>query len=372
MSTNISFNKQLHEQFKDAFGEEDLRDLCFYLNEQYENLRASTNTPSDKARALILLMEQQNRLPELLALAKEKRPLRIWPTLTPTSPAHTSTTLLVPPLLPYLMNREIQELRIEDALRSYLPQQPKRPFLCVLYGDRHQGHLYFTDRILNTMPEKLGFTNPQAAPQKYTIPWPKGIQSAQFQETLQKSLIKEISQSAHNSLSQLVNDLAHYATPVVIRIQITFDEWKQSEQHSIHQFFNFWQEWPSLAPNQYLFVFLIVRYAREESKGRLPFFRKVPLHEQIAKALDSWDTAVYPHIHCLILPELQNVTEDHADKWATLPETRHVFQGRDVFADIHHIFDAWQQENNNDEIPMETLAKKLDLLMQQYNPAVSA
>lgn len=366
MSIDISF-KQLHEQFNTAFNEQELRDLCFYLKVSYENLPAST--PSDKARELILRMQRENRLAELLTLVREERPLLAWPTLLPTIPSQTRP---IPPLLPYLMNREIQELRIEDALRGYLPQQPKRPFLCVLYGDRHQGHLQFTDRILNTMPEKLGFTNPQAAPQKYTILWPKGIQPAQFQETLQKFLIKEISQSAHNSLSQLVNDLAHYATPVVIRIQITFDEWKQGEQHSIHQFFNFWQEWPSLAPNQYLFVFLIVRYAREESKGRLPFFRKSPLHEQIAKALGSWDTAVYPHIRCLILPELQNVTEDHADKWATLPETRHVFHGRDVFADIHHIFDAWRQENNNDEIPMETLAKKLDRLMQQYNPAFSA
>lgn len=63
---------RLLQQVRALFSDGELRDLCFDLGVDYENLSGATK--SDKARELILYMERQARLPDLVTRVVELRP----------------------------------------------------------------------------------------------------------------------------------------------------------------------------------------------------------------------------------------------------------------------------------------------------------
>ncbi len=64
--------QQLFEQVDDAFNEEELKNLCFRLNVEYDSLPATGKT--NKARELVAALERNGRIPELTRLIRELRP----------------------------------------------------------------------------------------------------------------------------------------------------------------------------------------------------------------------------------------------------------------------------------------------------------
>lgn len=63
---------RLRDQIRALFSDSELRDLCFDLGVDFENLPGAAK--GDKARELILLMERQARLPELVRKVVTLRP----------------------------------------------------------------------------------------------------------------------------------------------------------------------------------------------------------------------------------------------------------------------------------------------------------
>ncbi len=63
---------RLREQLRALFSDSELRDLCFDLGIDYENLPGAAK--GDKARELILHVERLGRLPELVGRVIELRP----------------------------------------------------------------------------------------------------------------------------------------------------------------------------------------------------------------------------------------------------------------------------------------------------------
>lgn len=66
----------LHEILTKRFDDEELRDLCFKLNVEYQDLPGGGR--SGKARELVILLERQDRLAELVKLGKKLRPEISW------------------------------------------------------------------------------------------------------------------------------------------------------------------------------------------------------------------------------------------------------------------------------------------------------
>ena len=360
--------KQFHEQLKDAYDDQELRDLCFYLNVVYDDLRGEGR--SDRLRALVQLMQRESRLHDLLRLCAHERPLTPWPTLEElTAPAAMEGSFDVrslPQLLPYLVNRETQQKRLEESLQHFLQAQQKRPFVCLIFGDRYQSHHKFLERVLEKLPEKLGMTAAeQIAHKEYFIDWPE--RADRFHSQLQKDLAWEIlEQPIAVDPTEINTSLTFHPGPVVIRSTVTFTNWTNTEASDLHQFMDFWQQWPPLGPSQKLFVFLFIKYTLEPVKGGFRLFRKQPAHELIRQALTAFDAQLYDRLHCTVLPELNDITEQQAEKWAWLEETKHVCRNRDLMADIHRIYDEWKQQHETGTIPMEKLADKLVRILEQY------
>lgn len=66
----------LFQKVDRAFNESDLRDLCFRLHVDYEDLAGSTKR--DKVRELVMWMDRNGRLPDLTILAAQLRPKIYW------------------------------------------------------------------------------------------------------------------------------------------------------------------------------------------------------------------------------------------------------------------------------------------------------
>jgi hypothetical protein len=73
---NRSQRKRLRKILSEKFNEEELRNICFDLDVNYENLEGKGN--SSKARELVLYCERYSRIDELVAAVKTLRPKVDW------------------------------------------------------------------------------------------------------------------------------------------------------------------------------------------------------------------------------------------------------------------------------------------------------
>ena len=85
----------LYPLMTDVFGDDDLRDLCFDLQYDYEDLPPVGK--SGKIRELILVFEKNGRIPDLIAACKTARPEEEWPD---SSRPQSIDVLLGEPLAP--------------------------------------------------------------------------------------------------------------------------------------------------------------------------------------------------------------------------------------------------------------------------------
>lgn len=93
----------LREQFLQVldqfFDENELKQLCFALGVDYDNLSASGKI--NKAQELVSLLERQSRLPDLAAKGRDQNPTAPWPDL-PTGPDGAPLPIIPDELRPYL------------------------------------------------------------------------------------------------------------------------------------------------------------------------------------------------------------------------------------------------------------------------------
>lgn len=73
---------ELAQKIETGFNESELRDLCFRLHLDYENVAG--NTKRDKIRELLLYTQRHGTLNELIAIAADMRPRMQWQTAAQT------------------------------------------------------------------------------------------------------------------------------------------------------------------------------------------------------------------------------------------------------------------------------------------------
>ncbi|MAT98678.1 MAG: hypothetical protein CL608_16165 [Anaerolineaceae bacterium] len=74
---SLVYLKNTYQLIDQYFDMEEIRTFCFELHIDYDSLRGEGK--SAKVRELILVLSRQARLPDLIALAREKRPNITWP-----------------------------------------------------------------------------------------------------------------------------------------------------------------------------------------------------------------------------------------------------------------------------------------------------
>jgi small GTP-binding protein len=74
----------LHRILVEQFSESELRDLCFDLNVDLDNLAGASKR--DKARELVVYLDRRGRTSDLTTFLHRLRPRALWPDLTPSLP----------------------------------------------------------------------------------------------------------------------------------------------------------------------------------------------------------------------------------------------------------------------------------------------
>ncbi len=87
MSSNSEYNLQpnyLHSQMKEVFNLDEIRQLCFHLEVNYEEL--SGDTLSAKTQSLLEYLDRRKRIDHLISELKRERPQVDWDLLQPVNP----------------------------------------------------------------------------------------------------------------------------------------------------------------------------------------------------------------------------------------------------------------------------------------------
>ncbi|MFP4439063.1 MAG: tetratricopeptide repeat protein [Chloroflexaceae bacterium] len=122
MTYDQKYLTKLRKQLAEAFGEEDLQDLCFDIGIEYDDLKGEGR--KNKARELVAQLVREGRIPDLVAVAKEERPNVDWddpqapkePGIElPPAPAATPRLQLRPPVDDFV-GRDAESERLIAAL----------------------------------------------------------------------------------------------------------------------------------------------------------------------------------------------------------------------------------------------------------------
>jgi len=355
---------QLHEQLSEHFNEEELKDLCFELLVDYEDLPASGK--KHKAREMVEEMRRKGRLPELIAALQQKRPRLDWSQFE-----NLPTQIFVAPtygtLLPYLVDRTVQEETLEEALDRYKEKPAQRPFVCLIYGDEQQCHDKFLERILDFLASTLETADKAEPIQEYPLLWPERLRDLQDLHTrLCKNFAKTVLGHRQSSLEEVNQHLAHFSAPVLVHTDIIATDWQRHGSDSINQYLEFWEKWPPIAFGQYLFVFLFVKYPASQSGGFLARIRsRRPLSQQIVEFIDKLSATSFDQINCTILPPLTDISRRDVYNWLKHQELRLFRRYFDLEADIRDIF----EKSETDTLPMEMVARQLKAILERYTAA---
>ena len=81
----------------------------------------------------------------------------------------------VPKLLPYLCDRQPQERRLNQLLKTFFQKDNHKPLVCILHGDKSQGHDTFLERTREVFLPSRFKPDERCPIKKYSIRFPKYI-----------------------------------------------------------------------------------------------------------------------------------------------------------------------------------------------------
>ena len=265
--------------------------------------------------------------------------------------------LEIPRLLPYQVNRKLQEERLSDLYSKHIPQKPK-PFVIVIHGDDKQAHEAFLERIREEfLPKLLKINTTDTSVKQIELPWPGHIPNlAALNNALTKTLGENVLDTGA-SIDEIQATVAAYNCPSIIATTLLTEDWMKFKNGILNTVLNFWNAWPALVPNQTLFIFVFIKHKLSD-KSKMQEIILNMQKTKILKQLDECNFDVQSNIHGLILPELEDVPRSETENWARVEARNHC--GGDVPSLISKITTLY---GNQEGIPMDTLAVNLKMFL---------
>ncbi|MEY2976275.1 MAG: hypothetical protein ACO3NK_05305 [Prochlorotrichaceae cyanobacterium] len=315
----------------------------------------------EKAK-ILAPVEDQVRLQQQIKEKKEEidRYKREYPQ---ADRLNASVAQNVPPLLPYLADRDPQRDDLDAVLKKLKQQSTKRPIVCILHGDEKQCHDMFLQRLREEiLPQSLEIERGSIS--KYKLRW--ADRKSDFCRQLEKNLLGDVN---FESLGQFNDHLAQIPSPVLIHSQCDTSDWQSQGIHILDSFLAFWQKWPDLAVDQVLIVCLCISYRMEKGLSFCQRYRLRSLNQKINQSLDQLSrsrTKKFDRLITTVLPKLESISCTQALDWADVPASKFLNNDRlipDLKQSIQLLYRQWQRDYGSDTIPMETLAEHLKKLL---------
>lgn len=281
---------------------------------------------------------------------------------------------------PYRLNRVEQEQALFTAIEEL--NNPNQLLVCLVHGDNLQSQ--------DTLPIRLKkFFFPYALKRDnivhYHIRFPDNFKNAQdFQAQLQYILARTIPDYGLTKSNEEINNrLIGIDEPIIICANMLACDWSEYCSEVITSFLDFWDNWPSLSPNQRLFVFLFIKYLPQQTRQEHCFLGKIrylsqerknaKLNQEIQDLVDKFSQSKFSqfsNFHGTVLPILQGITKQQALDWVDRVSSHHFSDNVDFILEtkreIKAIFDRYQSQDSPKRIPMDDLSLRLKGILYEY------
>lgn len=287
--------------------------------------------------------------------------------LAPSAPL-PKEKISIPPLLPYLVDRNAQRNALEDTI-SHVKGNLTQPLLCVIHGDDQQCHDKFMERLkIQMLPRLLDLPSNQDTIQEYILRWPVDCNTAkELDDGLRRNLGHQLLNKHDSSVDSIAETIGQRLakSPIIIHTMLNAEQLWQYGDGAMSDYINFWQRWPSFLPGRYLIICLCIKY---RTKHHASFFKRRMLQNKVSKLekqLLAYDYASSP-IPCTRLPKLESIQWADAEEWALDRATQYFCKGVNVVGRLQTIFDDWERKEKSSTIPMGRLADNLYQLLQEH------
>jgi hypothetical protein len=296
----------------------------------------------------------------------------------------------VPVLLPYLPNRNPQEVLMLKAMGTLLGEQDQGKLVVILHGNREESHDTFLPRFLTYhLPDRL---HSASAFREFQLPWPKGIASgASFKPLFSEYLQQKLLQECPSACQGISDFFEQQPGPIILVTTIYTDDWGKQELSILDSLLAFWDD-PDIAPHCHLIHWITIRYIdqavplaastspstwNQRLKGlwlahlfsnlrgnpRQKLIKRRKKTNQIIRSnLTALRTGEFSYVQAVVLPELQAVCHSDADHWAASMPVRTFLnepQTVPLAKQVARVFSEWEQEWYRPDIPLDLLAEKL-------------
>ncbi|ERN41330.1 hypothetical protein KR51_00018960 [Rubidibacter lacunae KORDI 51-2] len=297
---------------------------------------------------------------------------------------------LIPPLLPYLADRNDQEYVLKQAVQEKLTQNPTRPLLCFIHGDENQAHDAFLDRLCQvSLPRLLKSLSVglDVAVKTRHIVWPSGGKHPQqLHERLRTELANAIADDSLASIEYVNQTLADFPGPVVMHTHLNTEDWERPNSKTLlPALIDFWQNWPDLLGGRLVLVCACIGYQREQHWNGFgewilrPFstlrrflkcrrYRK--LNGKIRTQLKTLVPTQCTRLTAVVLPELEDLTQSHVQDWARSDDTatfikRAELEKERLLGEIQRMFEEWEKQTASDKMSMREVGDRLAGFLKQ-------
>lgn len=268
----------------------------------------------------------------------------------------------IPDLIPYLVNRQKQEADLTALYKNNDPQNPL-PMVVVVHGDDMQAQDMFRERMRNHFIPKLLKINPRQTPirESVCLLWPTYIENVdELSGEFTRNLGEEFLYDAECSCKDIQQLLAAYNSPVIIDIELLTSDWGKHDEKgedALTALLDFWNNWPSLAPRQNLFVFIYITHSISNiHQDKISYYANCK--QKICNQLEQYLFDNFERLRGKVLSELKNISLSETRYWARTIALEY-FHGEItvLMARIREVFE------NDEPLAMEPLANHLKKIL---------
>jgi hypothetical protein len=271
----------------------------------------------------------------------------------------------IPPIVPYLVDRREQDVKVQGLLRAAWQRGVTRPLACFLHGDEQECLDSFLQRMHEiSLPKTLLSASRGDQIKDLHLHWPKpgptDVRVQRLREDLTDRL--EIPPEAsdadiRHALVQLRRDLLTVST------SIKAADWQANEEEVLVEWLRSWSGYEPLPAGET--VCLFVKVYHKPPGGFLDRFRKQGSKDQVVPSLERVVQRAGLEPSPVILPEFVGITQSDVEDWVREHARKHC-NVRDIEALLHaarELFTSGQFRKAG-QIPMKQVAPALLRLAQ--------
>lgn len=222
-------------------------------------------------------------------------------------------------LLPYMADRDTQELLIQRALEEHLIAKPQRPICLIIHGEEDHCCDMFAERLTKySIPSYLKRITGSDQLEVKSVRWPESSRASQPQPRSSlywKAVFDRLELPLATPPSELFRRLVSLRRPALFCSIIGKDAWQANEADLIKHILGTWATIPDMPTHsQPLIVLLSISYAPRQ----LSFIDRVfstQLQSEVAIALLGLRSPRDTELSLNVLPELAGLSLSDVEHW---------------------------------------------------------